>query len=129
MVDRYNGMRGSFRGSSANNNGSSCGICGNGNSRLSCRDCSPCGDKGECRALKEKLKRVDFSLIDTVLYLDAYPECKAALAYYHKLKAEREKIVEALSKSCNMPVTNFDNASEDTWNWVDKPWPWEACDN
>ena len=129
MVDRYSSMRGMQRNSTCNNR-ASCGIRGNNSvSRSSCGGCSSCSEKGDCSELKKKLKLVDFSLIDTVLYLDAYPDCKAALAYYHKLKAEREMLVEALSKSCNMPVTNFDNASEDTWDWVNTPWPWEACSN
>ena len=76
-----------------------------------------------------RLKKIDFSIIDTVLYLDAYPNCKKALSYYHKLKAEREAVVEALSKSCNMPVTSFENSSEDKWHWIESPWPWEHADN
>lgn len=76
-----------------------------------------------------KLRTIDFSIIDTVLYLDAYPNCKKALSYYHKLKAERESVVEALAKSCNMPMSSFNNASEDKWHWIDSPWPWELADN
>lgn len=77
----------------------------------------------------ERLKEVDFSLIDTVLYLDAYPHCAEALCYYHKLKKEREEIVHSLAHKCNMPVTSFNNASECEWSWTDKPWPWEHCAN
>lgn len=129
MVDRFNSIRGMQRNSSCNSR-ASCGIGGNNSiSRSSGGECSSCSDNKNCGELKRKLKTVDFSLIDTVLYLDAYPDCKAALAYYHKLREERQRLVEALSRSCDMPVTNFDNASEDTWNWVDTPWPWEACAN
>lgn len=95
----------------------------------SCGNSTCGGNGGDCAVLSQKLKAIDFSLIDTVLYLDAYPESKKALAYYHRLKDERKMIVEALSQSCNAPVTNFDNASEDTWYWVEKPWPWESSAN
>ena len=64
-------------------------------------------------------------MIETVLYLDAYPECNEALSYYHTLKKEREKVVEELSRKCNMPITAFDNDSMDKWNWINAPWPWE----
>ncbi len=116
MVDRYNNTKGMFRNSASNN--SSCSSCLSGNSKNS-----------DCAVLQAKLKKIDFSLIDTVLYLDAYPNCKKALAYYHKLKAEREMVVDALSKSCNMPITNFNNSSEDSWSWVDTPWPWDPTAN
>ena len=107
MVDRYMG-----RGMARNN--SSCG-CDNNIS--------------DCEKLKQRLQTVDFSLIETVLYLDAYPDSCEALGYYHKLKKEREMLVEALSSSCNMPVTSFNNVSTDSWNWIDCPWPWEIAAN
>ena len=68
-------------------------------------------------------------MIDTVLYLDMYPCCKRALEYYHKLKQEREKIMETLAKSCDMPMVSFDNVSEDSWSWTKGPWPWEPSAN
>ena len=110
MVDRYAG-RGAFR-----NNSSSCSSCG-------------CNDNKDCQKLKQRLQAVDFSLIDTVLYLDAYPDSCEALGYYHKLKKERQMLMEALSESCNMPITSFDNACTDSWNWTDSPWPWEPAAN
>ena len=121
MVDRFNGSRGMFRNSMGNHNSCAQGSCN------SCNSCDSNG--GDCHALYQKLKKIDFSLIDTVLYLDAYPECRKALAYYHKLKKEREAVVEALSTKCNMPITNFNNTSEDTWNWTDTPWPWDPAAN
>lgn len=76
-----------------------------------------------------KLQTVDFSIIDTVLYLNAYPDSCEALKYYHKLKEERKGIMEALSQSCDMPITNFENANTDKWVWTDSPWPWELSAN
>ena len=79
--------------------------------------------------LFEKLRKLDFSIIDTVLYLDAYPECHEAICYYRKLVDERKKVVEELSVKCDMPITIFDNTSCDKWSWTNAPWPWEACAN
>jgi spore coat protein JB len=77
----------------------------------------------------ERLRKVDFALIDTVLYLDMYPCCKKALDHYHKLKEEREALMSALAKDCDMPMTSFANESGDSWVWTKGPWPWEPSAN
>ena len=43
-----------------------------------------------CYAALKKLRAIDFALQETVLYLDAYPQNKQALRYYHRLIKERE---------------------------------------
>ena len=129
MVDRYScNNRSSFRNNTNfNRNADSfsrgCG-CNKSNTSNSCNS-----DRGECAKLLKKLQVLDFSIIDTVLYLDAYPDCKEALKYYHKLVGERKGIVEALANTCHMPTTIFDNESCDGWNWTDSPWPWEPTAN
>ena len=74
--------------------------------------------------LKSRLQKVDFAIIETVLYLDAHPHCRAALEYYHKLIDERRKIVRALGEGA-MPISAHENESCDSWDWVDGPWPWQ----
>jgi spore coat protein JB len=82
----------------------------------------------ETRSLLQRLQELDFSIMDTVLYLDAYPRCREALDYYHKLLGERASLLSALAKS-GAPVTHFENASRDTWEWTNGPWPWESTAN
>ena len=89
---------------------------------------SSCTSGGDCRALLKKLQRIDFAIVDTILYLDAYPECKKAKAYYDKLIAERASLRDDLAKKCKRPVTPFENASDD-WDWISSPWPWEESAN
>lgn len=79
------------------------------------------------KQLIRRLQAVDFSLYDTILYLDAYPECKKAMARYQHLLRERETIVTQLSE-INIPISNMRNNS-DSWNWIDSPWPWELDAN
>ncbi|MBR2387187.1 MAG: spore coat protein CotJB [Clostridia bacterium] len=81
-----------------------------------------------CQKLKRKLQTVDFAIIETVLYLDAYPNCRAALDYYHKLVAERESLANAINEKCG-PICHRGNKSRTEWNWVDGPWPWELDAN
>lgn len=78
---------------------------------------------GKADALIKKLRAVDFSLSDTVLYLDAYPNCKRALDYYHKLQGERAMLTAKLDE-LGVPMNNL-SVSGDKWNWTDAPWPWE----
>ena len=82
-----------------------------------------------CKALQKRLQELDFSIVETVLYLDAYPDCAEALSYYHKLVGERDALRMNLAQSCHMPVTHDQNASTDHWDWVLGPWPWEAAAN
>lgn len=81
----------------------------------------PCKSCGE---IKKKLQTVDFALIDTALYLNAYPDCAEALEYYHKLLAEHKKLTEEVNEKCG-PLTAMSNESHTEWNWVSEPWPWQ----
>lgn len=79
----------------------------------------------DCKALLKKIREIDFALQETVLYLDAYPNNRRALAYYQKMKAEREMAVAAYEASCG-PLTMYGNDSATSWDWINGPWPWEA---
>ncbi len=81
-----------------------------------------------CQRLKRKLQTVDFAIVETTLYLNAYPNCRQALDYYHKLIAEREALVSAINEKCG-PICSRDNKSRTEWNWVEGPWPWELDAN
>jgi spore coat protein JB len=71
-----------------------------------------------------KIQELDFAKVETGLYLDAYPDNRAALAYYNKLLEERRKLSEALTKD-GKPLTHHTAGNGDTWSWVSSPWTWE----
>lgn len=77
-----------------------------------------------CRALMRKLKIVEFALVDTVLYLDAYPDSKKAMAQYRRLVEERERISAIVNEKCG-PTTALNVVDTDRWTWTDGPWPWQ----
>lgn len=81
------------------------------------------GTNGNASSLLKRLRKVDFAISDTILYLDAYPHCRAALEYYKKLVAEHHELCDKLA-SLGMPMSAIDNSS-DSWRWIDSPWPWE----
>ncbi len=77
-------------------------------------------------ALMQKLRQIDFALYDTILYLDAYPNCRKALAHYHTL-LEMQKQLKAEYEDTHGPVTAFGNVSKNAWSWTETPWPWEMA--
>ena len=81
-------------------------------------------DRSGCCEVREKLRAIDFALVETTLYLDAYPDSCEALAYYHKLLAERQSLADDYAQACG-PLTHRDNTSQTSWQWVKTPWPWE----
>ena len=90
---------------------------------------STCPNSERCRSLMRQLQTIDFSIVDTVLYLDAYPHCKKAMDHYHSLIHERAELVRLLAEECHTPITNCENASRDSWDWINNPWPWELDAN
>lgn len=73
--------------------------------------------------MMHQLQQLDFAIQETVLYLDAYPHCAAALKHYHQLVCEREALVKQYEHQYG-PLIARGNVSEDRWDWVDAPWPW-----
>jgi spore coat protein JB len=74
--------------------------------------------------LMRRLQKVDFAIVETCLYLDAYPHSREALAYYHKLITEQKMLKERLA-SLGRPITNSENTAKDQWLWTKGPWPWQ----
>ena len=80
-----------------------------------------------CKQKLRKLQAIDFSLAETVLYLDAYPENSEAIKYYKSLKAEREALTAEMRASGCPPISVMDGVNgSDKWDWTNSPWPWET---
>lgn len=91
---------------------------------LACK-CRENGSQMNCDALMARLQAVDFAIVETVLYLDAYPTSRKALDYYARLVAERSSLAEALHTQCGKPTTAWDNKNPNGWDWIKSPWPWQ----
>ena len=78
--------------------------------------------------LSRQIDAVDFALTETVLYLDAYPEDRRALEYYHALVAEQTRLVAEYEQTVG-PLTADGNKNTAGWDWVKTPWPWETAAN
>lgn len=78
--------------------------------------------------LLDPIQKIDFALVEAILYLDAYPDNRQALAFYHKLLNERARLTEQYEKTVG-PLTATANRSTTSWNWTKAPWPWELAAN
>lgn len=79
----------------------------------------------QMKQLKKRIQEYDFAIVETSLFLDTHPHNKKALAYYSKLRKEREKLV-AEYENNKGPMTIHGNMNEQAWDWVKGPWPWEG---
>ena len=71
----------------------------------------------------QRLRELEFALLETNLYLDTHPNSRKALDYYKNVKAARDIMYEDYVKN-NGPMFAAD-VRQDNWSWVDMPWPWQ----
>lgn len=71
----------------------------------------------------QRLRELEFALLETNLYLDTHPNSRKALDYYKKVEAARDIMYEDYVKN-NGPMFAAD-VRQDNWSWVDMPWPWQ----
>ena len=72
--------------------------------------------------LLRQLQAYDFALYDTILYLDAYPNCKEAIMAYNKYSRLAKRTRDEYESKYG-PLT-FPQECTD-WKWVNAPWPWQ----
>ncbi len=77
--------------------------------------------------LLNRLRALDFSLIEIGLFLDTHPNNTKALAYFNKLNAERERVNNEYTEKFG-PLVMTDSNSSNSWDWVKSAWPWEMED-
>lgn len=70
-----------------------------------------------------KLQELAFAKVECELYLDAHPECTAALDYYKNIINEYKALAEIYENSV-APIRQ-ENITDGKWHWVDTPWPWQ----
>ena len=75
--------------------------------------------------LMQKIREYDFAIVETALFLDTHPNCHKALNYYHKIVAEKKKLVSEYESRFG-PLTIYGNENQHKWDWINGPWPWEG---
>ncbi len=72
----------------------------------------------------KKLQQADFVLLETGLYLNGYPHCREALAYYEEAKKAACAARCAYEEQFG-PLMLSSAGGENCWNWTAAPLPWE----
>lgn len=71
-----------------------------------------------------RLQQADFVLLEAGLYLNGYPTCMEALAYFEEAKQAADAARCAYQKNWG-PLTLSAAGGEDCFDWNKSPLPWE----
>lgn len=85
----------------------------------------------ECNNRNELLKQIqcyNFAAYDMLLYLDTHPKDKKAFGMFKDLVEKTKSLRSEFEKQFG-PLTPFSTASQECFNWLDSPWPWEKEGN
>ena len=78
--------------------------------------------------LLRRLAAEDFAVYEATLYLDVYPDCAKALAYYRKHSEEAQRLRAEYTRRFGS-LSSSENYDPTRWRWVEGPWPWEKEGN
>lgn len=78
----------------------------------------------EQKILLSRIATCDFILSETSLFLDTHPECTEALDFYKKHLEMRKTAADEYSEKYGM-LRQEDYAGQNSWQWIEGPWPWE----
>jgi spore coat protein JB len=78
----------------------------------------------EKNALMKRIRQYDFALKELNLYLDTHPSCRRGLALFRRYKDMRETAVDEYIRRFG-PIVPEQSTAEQSWDWVNDPWPWE----
>lgn len=71
--------------------------------------------------LMKAYQAYSFAAYDALLYLDAYPDNKEAMAFYNKYQRLAGKARSEYENAYG-PISAPNEANN--WQWADSPWPW-----
>ena len=71
------------------------------------------------------LQTLAFAIQELALYLDTHRDDREALEQYRAYQQMYRKLAESLGK----PMTHMSSGRNETYSWLDDPWPWEFAAN
>ncbi|MCM1023979.1 MAG: spore coat protein CotJB [Prevotella sp.] len=74
------------------------------------------------------IRMYDFYLYELNLYLDTHPSDRNALDMFKKYTALKNTAYETYISQYG-PITADQSSTDERFNWVDDPWPWERSAN
>ena len=73
----------------------------------------------------ERIKCLNFAIIELGLYLDTHPDDEKALCLHNKYCKEYRDLTDKYQKVYG-PLTI--NCPCNKWRWLEEPWPWESLE-
>ncbi len=74
------------------------------------------------QALMSKIRSLAFAVNDLALYLDTHPCDTNALRYQQQYAEELHDLRKTYQNEYG-PLTIYD--PQNSWEWIESPWPWE----
>ena len=71
----------------------------------------------------EKIKCLNFAIIELGLYLDTHPDDEKALCLHRKYCKEYRELTDNYQKVYGPLTIQFPC---NKWRWLEEPWPWEG---
>lgn len=78
-----------------------------------------------CRELLRKIGMYDFVAMEAAMFLNTHPNDKVALDYFKTYCKKSKEAKEEYAARCG-PIEICQSGRNDTWDWLDSPWPWEG---
>lgn len=76
-------------------------------------------------ALKYEIQKLEFSLLETAMYLDAYPDDEGAAEHFRQIRCELDRAVAEYEEKYG-PLTYKAALYGNCWRWTSDAWPWES---
>ena len=82
-----------------------------------------CNEFNQTRAdMIERIKCLNFAIIELGLYLDTHPDDEKALCLHRKYCKEYRELTDKYQKVYGPLTIQFPC---NKWRWIEEPWPWE----
>ena len=77
--------------------------------------------------LLQQIRSINFSIVELAEYLDTHNNDKKALELHHDYSIQLQNLSEKYQKIYG-PLSIY-YPSNNSWKWVEEPWPWERGNN
>jgi len=82
-----------------------------------------CGNSYDTQEeMEERIRSLEFAIVELALYLDTHPEDMTALCMHGQYSMELRELREMYQRAYGPLTIHFPCNS---WRWVENPWPWE----
>lgn len=78
----------------------------------------------EKNMLLRKIWAASFAMWELHLYLDTHPRDMTAMALHNKNKQKHAVLLEEYQSKYG-PLNTFNEDTNNKWQWISDPWPWE----